>query len=427
VAERRGGTFYGWIMLPAVALAQVTSWGILYYGFTVFLAPMGAETGWSSAALSGAFSLGLAMSGLAAVPVGRWLDRHGPRLLMTCGSLAAALLLVAWSRVTSLAAFYLIWLGLGVCLATVLYEPAFWLVATWFRRQRGRALTLLTFIGGFASVVYIPLTAWLVRALGWREALLALAAILAVGTIPIHALLLRRRPTDLGLLPDGAAAAAPDLPTVPPVAERSDTVGEALHGSAFWFLAVAFFLATLATGAVFVHLIPYLVGQGYDSGFAAWATGLIGIMGLPGRLFFTPLGGYIPRRWVTAGIFALQTLALVVLLTIHSRAGVLAFVVLFGAGFGAITPARAALLADFYGPAHYGRISSVLSLFLTGSRALAPVGAGLLYTLHGGYGPALWTLTIGSALGTVAVLFAEHRPEGGLAPGTLADGPALTD
>lgn len=415
MAERRSaGLFYGWIMLTATALAQVTSWGILYYGFTVFLAPMRAELGWSPAALTGAFSLALGCSGLAAVPVGRWLDRHGPRALMTGGSLAAALLLVAWSRVTDLRVFYLIWIGIGIALATVLYEPAFWLVATWFRRRRGRALTLLAFIGGFASVVYIPLTAALVGRLGWRDALLALAAILALGTIPIHALLLRARPADLGLAPDGATTPAPDAPTGhDPAPERSTTVGEALHGTAFWFLAVAFFLATLATGAIFVHLIPYLIGQGYDPAFAAWATGLIGIMGLPGRLFFTPLGGWLPRRWVTAGIFALQTVALVVLLTVHSRTGVLAFVVLFGAGFGAITPARAALLADFYGPEHYGRISSVLSLFLTGSRALAPVGAGLLYTLNGGYGPALWALTVGSALGTVAILFAEH-PSGGL-------------
>jgi MFS family permease len=396
-------------MLPATALAQVTSWGILYYGFTVFLGPMGAELGRSPAALSGAFSLALAMSGVAAVPVGRWLDRRGPRLLMTAGSVAAALLLVAWSRVTTLWALYLIFAGIGVCLAAVLYEPAFWLVATWFRHQRGRALTLLTFIGGFASVIYVPTAAWLVATLGWRAALLALAAILAVGTIPIHALLVRGRPADLGLVSDGAGGAGAQDDTAR-AAERSSTVDEALRGPAFWFLAVAFFLATLATGAVFVHLIPYLVGQGYDPGFAAWAVGLIGIMGLPGRLVFTPLGGYLPRRWVTAGIFALQTLALVVLLTVHSRAGVVAFVVLFGAGFGAITPARAALVADFYGPAHYGRISSVLSLFLTGSRALAPVGAGLIYAIGGGYAPAFWLLTLGSALGTVAVLFADHRP-----------------
>jgi predicted MFS family arabinose efflux permease len=160
---------------------------------------------------------------------------------------------------------------------------------------------------------------------------------------------LRARPADLGLAPDGATGAAATHAAAA-VPERSMTVGEALHGPAFWFLAVAFFLATLATGAVFVHLIPYLVGQGYDPAFAAWAVGLIGIMGLPGRLVFTPLGGYLPRRWVSAGIFAPQTVALVVLLTVHTRAGVIAFVVLFGAGFGAITPARAALIADFYGP-----------------------------------------------------------------------------
>lgn len=410
-AARARGYYYGWPMLAAVALGQVTSYGVLFYGFTVFLGPMGADLGWSRAAMTGAFSLALLVSGVAAVPAGWWLDRHGPRALMTAGSTLTALLLLALSRVSNLVAFYAIWIGLGAMMAAVFYDPAFWLVANWFRRGRSRALTLLTFIGGFASVIYIPLVTWLVRVQGWRAALVSLAAILAVGTIPIHALVVRRRPADLGLLPDGAThvpteAHAPTTHTI----EHSTTTREALRGAAFWLLTVAFFLATLATGVVFVHLIPYLTEQGYDPGFAAWATGLIGIMGLPGRLIITPLGAWLSRRWISAAIFALQTTGLVVLLTVHSQFGVILFVILFGAGYGAIAPARAALVADFYGPANYGSISSWQSLFLTGSRALAPVGAGLLYTLNGGYGPALWALTLGSALGTVAILFADHRP-----------------
>lgn len=402
----RGGIYYGWPLLIGTALAQVTTWGILYYGFAVFLVPTGAEMGWSRAAMTGAFSLALLCAAVAGLPVGRWLDRHGPRVLMTAGSCAAALLVVAWSRVETLVGFYLIWAGLGVALAATLYEPAFWLVAAWFRRQRSLALTVLTFIGGFASVIYVPLAAWLVSVQGWRAALLTLAVILALGTIAPHALLLRRRPEDLGLLPDGAVAPLPDA-AVAPAVERSATLREALHGGAFWCLALAFFFGNLATAAVFVHLIAYLTERGYSATFAASATGLIGIMGLPGRLFFTPLGGWLPRRVVTAGLFASQALALIVLLLAGSTAGVVLFVVLFGAGFGAITPARAALIADFYGPAHYGRIGSVLALFQSGARAVAPVGAGLLYTVAGGYGPVFWLLTVGAVVSAVAVLLAD--------------------
>ncbi|NTU84728.1 MAG: MFS transporter, partial [Chloroflexales bacterium] len=162
-------------MLVAVSIAQVVSWGILYYAFSVFVAPMQAELGWSTVELTGAYSLALLCSGLAAVPVGRWVDRRGPRALMTVGSILAVALVVAWSRVTSLAAFYLIMAGVGLVSAAVLYEPAFAIIAVWFRRLRGRALTVLTFFGAFASFIFIPLSAWLEHMLSWRGALFALA------------------------------------------------------------------------------------------------------------------------------------------------------------------------------------------------------------------------------------------------------------
>jgi MFS family permease len=394
-------------MLLTLSVTETISWGVLYYAFTVFVAPMEAELGWSRPALVGAFSLALLLSGLAGLPVGRWLDRHGPRALMTAGSVAAALLVLAWAAVTDLLAFYLTWAALGLTLAAVLYEPAFWLVATWFRRGRGRALTVLTFIAGFASVIFLPLADWLVRAQGWRGALVTLAIILAAGTILPHALVLRRHPRDLGLGPDGLPAGAPpagDVPAAPPTAERSVPADVALRSPGFWRLSLAFFLATLAVGALFVHLVPYLIDQGYDPAFAAWMVGLIGLMGLPGRLLFTPLGDVLPRRVVTAFLFALQALALLALLVWRAPAGVLAFAALFGAGFGAITPARAALLAETYGPAHYGRIGGVLAFALTGARALAPVGAGLLAAGLGGYEPVFWALLAGSVVATVAVL-----------------------
>ncbi len=167
---------------------------------------------------------------------------------------------------------------------------------------------------------------------------------------------------------------------------------------------MAFFLSQLATAAVAVHLVPYLIDVGYDAGFAALATGLIGTMALPGRLIFTPLGDRLPRHQVTACLFLLQTIALAVLLQLHSLLGVYAFVILFGIGFGAMTPARAALVADLFGPTHYGKINGMLALFVTGSRGLAPVTAGVVYDVVGGYEPVFWGLAAASAIATAAVL-----------------------
>ena len=400
------GLYYGWIMLFTVSFTELASWGVLYYAFTVFLKPMQASLGWSTAQLTGAFSLALLCSAVAALPIGRWIDRHGTRWLMTMGSCAAALLVLAWARVDNLIVFYLIWCGIGITMAMVLYEPAFALVATWFRQRRARALTVLTFIAGFASVIVVPLAQWLVQIEGWRAALTTLALLLALVTIPLHALVLRRRPEDLGLAPDGLAP-APSAPRFAIAHEESVPTGVALRGRTFWWIAAAFALTMLAAGAITVHLVPYLIDRGYPPGFAASMVGLIGIMALPGRLVFTMLGERLSRRLVTAILFLVQAAAVPALLLIPGVTGVLCFVVLFGAGFGAITPARAALVADRYGSTHYASINSVLGLFVTGARAVAPVGTGVLYDVLGTYPPIFWMLAAISVLAAGAILRVE--------------------
>jgi MFS family permease len=133
-------------------------------------------------------------SALAAVPVGRWLDRHSPQPLMTLGSLAGAALVVAWSQVHDLLLFYVIWIGIGLAMACVLYEAAFTVVTKWFRERRRGALTAVTLVGGWASFVFSPLSNRLIEAQGWRDALLTLAIILAGVTVPLHALFLRAAP-----------------------------------------------------------------------------------------------------------------------------------------------------------------------------------------------------------------------------------------
>jgi MFS family permease len=257
--RRLGGLYYGWLLVGTLGITETISWGVLYYAFSVFLAPMESDLGWSRAATTGAFSLALVISGVAAIPVGRWLDRRGPRLLMTAGACVGPLLVLAWSRANDLATFYLLWAGIGFVMATVQYEPAFAVVAAWFDRQRTRALTAVTLIAGFSSTVFLPLAAWLVQTQGWRTALVSFAAILAIGTIPAHALLLRRRPEDLGLHPDGA----PSARTHADGPKREDVpLGAALRDPTFRWLVLAFCLSTAVAFGVHVHLVPILLDRG---------------------------------------------------------------------------------------------------------------------------------------------------------------------
>lgn len=154
--------------------------------------------------------------------------------------------------------------------------------------------------------------------------------------------------------------------------------------------------------------MPYLLGQGFSGSFAASMVGLIGVIALPGRIVFTELGDRLPRRFVAAALFWCQALAVLALLFISGTPGVLVFVAFFGAAFGSISPTRAALLAEYVGAVQYASINSVLGLFVTGARALAPVGAGILFDAFGTYRPLFWLLVTLSTLAGGAVLRAER-------------------
>jgi predicted MFS family arabinose efflux permease len=373
----------GWAIVGALSVTETVSWGVLYYTFAVVLLPMQRELGFSAAELTGAFSLGALVAGIAGIGVGRFLDRRSPRVLMTAGSLAGALLVVAWSRVESLAAFYALWVALGVVMATVLYEPAFTVLAKWFSDagERRRALTALTLVAGLASFIFLPLGQALIDAHGWRDALVILAVVLAVITVPLHAVVLRQGP---------ARAHAP---------HAGDT-GAVLRSAPFWLLSAGFFLTSLAAFAMIVQAIPFLLDRGHGTSFAAFAVGLMGASQIPGRFLFAVVGTRLPSGSAIPSVFALVAIGIVLIVAVPRTVAVLAGMVVLGMGNGMALLARATVIADRYGPAAYGAIAGVAASVTTGARALAPVAAAAWASLVG-YDGLLWTL---AALAALAVL-----------------------
>jgi MFS family permease len=400
-------------MLIGLSIAETLSWGVLYYCFSVFIRPIELEMGWTRTQVTGAFSLALLASGVAAVPVGHWLDARGARGLMTCGSVLGALLLAAFASIQSLEGLYAVWLGLGVVMAMVLYEPAFAVVATWFVRHRDRALTVLTVFGGLASTVTVPVATWLLQLQGWRGAVLTLAAVLACTTVPLHALLLRKDPASLGLQPDGDDHAVVDE-TAPRPADVAG-LGAVVMEARFWTLTAALAVASLVTVAASVHLIPYLVGDGTSAATAALVLGLTGLMQLPGRLIFRPIRRHLGWQWTAAAAFVGQASALVVLAFTTSRPGLILFVCVFGLSNGIATLVRASTVAELYGRERYGRVSGIVSLFNTVGRASGPFLASLLYVEFGSYGYAFASLVLLLLLATALVLM-PWRISSALAP-----------
>jgi cyanate permease len=376
----------GWAIVGALSITETVSWGILYYAFAVFLVPMQRDLGFSAAQLTGAFSVALVVSGIAGIAAGHYLDRRGPRALMTLGSSAGVVLVLVWSQLHSLEAFYALWLAIGLVMAAVLYEPAFAVLAKWFpdAEERRRAMTAMTLVAALASFIFLPLTQALIDAHGWRHALVILAVILGVITVPLHGLILR------------SATVEPRAPTGQGT-ELSIGAGEALRSAAFWRLSGAFFLATVTGIAMTVHAIPFLLQRGYGAGFAAFAVGLVGLSQIPGRVLFVALAGRLPRAQATAGVFLLIAAGIALIVSVDASSAVLAGLVLLGMGNGMATLARATAIADIYGAGAYGTIAGVTGAMTTAARGVGPVTAALWATAVG-YSALLWTLVVLSTL-----------------------------
>lgn len=377
-------------MVTIFAITQTIGYGCLYYAFAVLLHPVAAGLHTSAATVTGALTVAVLTWAAMAVPVGRHLDRHGGRGIMTAGSLAGTTLLVAWSQVHAVWQLYLVFAGLGAAMSMALYEAATAVIVSWFGpERRRRALLVMIVVAGFASTIFMPLTGWLEHRYGWRTTLLVLAALYGIVAVSLHARV-RRPPT----------AATPARPT-----RRQDLVRAALHDGRFWCLAVAFVAHAAAMSAMTVHLVGYLVSRGHPATFAATVAGLLGVLSVTGRLLLTAAGRRFPLSNVVAVVFLVQAAAAVSLaLVAGSRSGAIIAVIGFGIGFGVASLVSPVLLADRYGTTAYGSIAGALAAPVTLAKAGAPLGAAVLHAATGGYLPVLVTVGGLSLIAAAAVL-----------------------
>ncbi len=392
----------GWPLVIGLSAAQLVSWGTIYYGFSLFVVPMEQALGWSRADLNGALSLGLLVGGFCAYPVGRLIDRQGGRLLMSLGSLLAALLFVAWSQVEQLWAFYLIWIGLGIAKSLTLYDPVFAVVTRLFPQNFRRRITIITLLGGLASTVFVPLTALFIAWLGWRDALLALAACNLLFCLPVHALWLR----DRAALP--ALAAAAPLPLQQSAASPGP-MQRALRHPVFWGLLVSFTAYSLLMPTLTFHFIPLFAERGLSQVLAVGVVAVIGPSQVLGRIVLLALPGMSAANSGRL-IVLLFPLALVPLMLDTGDAWLLfAFAAIYGLANGCMTIVRGTAVPDLMWREGYGAINGAIALPCSIAAALGPAAAALLWELSGDYRLVLWALLGLALLAAAAFWFAAAR------------------
>ncbi|MBE1607907.1 MFS family permease [Actinopolymorpha pittospori] len=408
-------TSFRWWIVAALAVTTTAGYGVLSYAFAVFLVPMQHDLGAGRTAITAAQTLSLLAAAVAAVPAGRFLDRHGGRALMVCCSLAATGLVLAWSRVENVLQLYAVSIGLGLATAGVLYEAAFAVVVTWFQDQRrGTAMLAITIVGGFASTIFIPLSGLLVEWYGWRRALVVLALVYGCLTVPLHALVRSPRSPDRvrGRSPRGARRGRrADRAHPPATADRRRTLGMALRDPAYWMIGAAFVTQGVGVFVIGVHLVAYLHELGHSPTVAAGVAGLLGVLSVAGRVATTAAQRRFAVTSVVAVIFVVQAAGLA-LLPIAGRdlIGAVACVLAVGLGFGVSTIARPAMVAERYGVADYATLAGLLAAFLMVSKALTPLGAAWLRTTSGSYTPVMAICALTSLVGAFALVLVGRRP-----------------
>ena len=393
--EERDPT-YGWVVVAALAITVTVSYGVLTYAFGIVLVPMERELGWSRLELTGAFSVALGVWAVAGVVVGMALDRYSPRVVMAVGSLLGAGLVAAWSQVHSLFALYAVFAGIGLAMAALQYNAVFAVATKWFRTRRRHALTAITLVGAFSSFIFSPLTGALVAGIGWRQALMVLAVILAAITFPLHAGVVRAAPVAVAEEAKHAPREVRSVLTSPP----------------FWLLAIALAAGSYVWAVIVVQFVPLLLDSGQSLAFAAFAAGVVGIGQLPGRLVYVLIGERLAGARLPVVAFGLAVTALVVLLVDRGVPAVLLFALVFGMSAGMVTLMSASLPAELFGRRSYGTVSGVLYACSNAARAVAPFASAATALLPGGYAALLLSLIGLSVLGALL---------GGLALGRAAD------
>jgi MFS family permease len=403
--------FYGWVIVAVVFVTMAIGVNART-AFSLFFPPIIGEFGWERGVTAGAFSFGFVISAIMSPLIGRLMDRYGPRAvmelgvaLMGSGLLLAPLTTRPWHLYLTIGVL----VGSGsVCLG---YSGQSLFLPNWFIRRRGLAIGLAFAGVGIGSVTLLPWVQLMIEQTGWRTACTAMGIIVLVVLAPIN-LLVRKRPEDIGLLPDGDAAPTATSPKpvsniVDPVWAATDwTLRLAMRTARFWWIATGYFCGLYIWYAVQVHQTKFLLDIGFSSSVGVWALGVVSLLGIPGQIYLGYLSDRIGREWVwgiACGGFAICFAALIALKYFPVLPLVYLMVLTQGVlGYG-LTSVMGPVVLEIFQGKQYGSIFGTIMLAALAGGAAGPWATGILYDFFGNYTVA-FALGIGvSVLSAIAI------------------------
>ncbi|MFN8535447.1 MAG: MFS transporter [Dehalococcoidia bacterium] len=397
--------FYGWWIVAACGAILGTVIGFSFFAFGTFFEPLEAEFGWTRGQISSAMSVSFLAGGSLSFFIGRLVDRIGPRLVIASGGLVLTAALLLFSQITQFWQLMIVFFMMSVGRVTSTNPALNVTMANWFVRRRGLAFGVSRIGLSVGSLIAVPVTAALITTVGWRSAVQVSAALTLLLVVPLAALVLRRRPADLGLQPDGGAP-PPDARVAAPTGDDGIAFREAVRTRAFWAIAIAMVCYFFGTDALSLHLVPFLSGRGMDYQAAATVAGAIPATFMIGGLLMGSLADRWSPRPILSIAFFLTAGAIAGIWAVGGSDLVWAFVPLFGVAAGGVISLHATFLADLFGLRAYGSILGAVFLVMTAGTMLGPMSAGILYDRTGSYTTAFILFVLAEILGGVIILLA---------------------
>ena len=384
--------------ISALGIAQIVSWGTLFYAIGVLGTAMRNELGVSELFLFGTFSAALLVSGTLAPVMGRLIDKRGGRFVLSLGTVLAAISMATLAAAPNSTVMVVGWLIAGAAMAACLYDPAFATLSQHTGPRYRKAVTALTLFGGFASTVFWPLSHLLLEAWGWRITFGIYAGIHLFLCLPIHQLFVPKHSHMVSPSPAGESRG------------EGEPVSPGLSDPRLAWLTASFAIATFIVGVIAVNLISLLTTAGLTAAQAVTISMLVGPMQVAGRIIEFGFSGRVKAVTVGVVAFALMLLALIALISVEGFGiAAIVFVIAYGCGNGVLTIVRGAAPVELFGRAGLGALLGHMSRFLFYAKAIAPAAFSAFLTFGFTRNAALSALSALAIAGMVSYGMATRK------------------